>query len=219
MKKGFVLIFCVISFGGLIWTAQQTERDVKQPFPANPQISSVSQRNLADDIEIIVNGANFPVMSIGYQVKFGDHILARGSTWTQTRVSGKLPHLILGAEMYPVSIINTSAKQLVSNTVQYFLIYNLTGYTPKFAVSPGTEVHVSTPLGFDKAEVSKFIKFDNQILPAGFSFSSPEWTIEFDIPKDVAVPSTHTVYLWEGNKAISNSMTISVTGKPVIIKK
>jgi hypothetical protein len=97
-------------------------------------------------------------------------------------------------------------------------MYNLTGYKPKLGVSPGTRIHMSTPLGFDKAEVYKSIKFDNQILPAGFSFSSPEWTIEFDIPKGVAVPSTHSVYLWEGDKAISNTITINVTG-PLIIKK
>jgi len=219
MKKGFVLCLSVIFLGGLIWTAQQTERDAKVLFPANPQISSVSQRNLADDIEIVVNGANFPTMSIGYQVKFGDHILARGSTWTQTRVSGKLPHNIFGGETYPVSIINTVTKQLVSNTVQYFLMYNLTGYTPKFGVSPGTKIHISTPLGFDKAEVSIYAKFDGQSIWPGYTYSYPNWTVDFDIPKDVAVPSTHQVYLWDNGKAISNTITINVTGPPQKIKR
>jgi hypothetical protein len=219
MRRGFVLILGIIFLGGLIWTAQQTERDAKLPFPGNPQISSVSQRNLPDDVEIVVNGANFPIMSIGYQVKFGDHILARGSTWTQTRVSGKLPHLILGAETYPVSIINSLTKQLVSNTVQYFLMYNLTGFTPKMWVGPGTKIQISTPLGFDKMEIYKFIKFDNQTLSCGQSLSAGEWTVIFYIPKDVAVPSTHSVYLWESDKAISNTISINVTGPPQIIKK
>jgi hypothetical protein len=217
MKRGLVLVLSVILFGGLIWTAQQTERDAKLPFPAKPQISAVSQRNLADGIEIVVNGSNFPTM-LGSQVKFGDHILARPSAWTQTRATGTLPHNILGAETYPVSIINSISKQSVSNTVQYFLMYNLTGYKPKLGVSPGTRIHISTPLGFDKAEVYKSIKFDGQTLPTGFTFSYSAWTIEFDIPKNVAVPSTHSVCLWESDKAISNTITINVTG-PLIINK
>jgi len=217
MRRGFVLGLSVIFLGGLIWTAQQIENQSKLGLPAMSQISSVSQRNLADGIEIVVNGANFPTM-LGYQVKFGEHVLARGSTWAQTRVTGILPHNIFGAEMYGVSVINSLSKQLVSNKAQYFLMYNLTGYTPKFGVSPGTRIHISTPLGFDKAEVYKVIKFDGQTLPAGFPFSYPNWTIDFDIPKDVAVPSTHSVYLWENDKAISNTISINVTG-PLIIKK
>lgn len=217
MKRGFVLVFSAIFLSGLIWTAQPTEQEAKLGLPAKAQISSVAQRNLADGIEIVVNGANFPTM-IGYQVKFGEHVLARGSTWTQTRVSGILPHNILGAEMYPVSVINSLSKLPVSYTAQYFLMYNLTGYTPKFGVSPGTRIHISTPLGFDKAEVSKYIKFDGQSIWPGYTYQSGAWTIIFDIPNNVAVPSTHPVYLWESDKAISNTISINVTG-PLIIKK
>jgi hypothetical protein len=217
MRRGFVLVLGVIFLGGLIWTAQQTERDAKLPFPAKPQISAVSQRNLADGIEIVVNGANFPTM-IGYQVKFGEHILARGSTWAQTRVTGILPHNIFGGETYPVSVINSISKQPVSNTAQYFLMYNLTGYKPKLGIGPGTRTHMSTPLGFDKAEVSIYVKFDGQSIWPGYIFQSGAWTVEFDIPKDVAVPSTHQVYLWDNGKSISNTITINVTG-PLIINK
>jgi hypothetical protein len=219
MKRGFILVLSVIFLGGLIWTAQQIEKKSKLAMPAVPQISSESQRNLPDDIEIVANGTNFPTMSVGYQVKFGEHILARGSTWTQTRVSGILPHNIIGAQMYPVSIINSLTKQSVSNTVQYFLLYNLTGYTPKLWVGPGTRIHISTPLGFDKAEVSIYAKFDGQSIWPGYTFSYSKWTVDFDIPKDVAVPSTHQVYLWENGKTISNTITINVTGKPPIIKR
>jgi len=215
MKRGCVLVLAVICLGGLIWTTEQVERDLKKPLPLGPLISSVSQRNQPDDIEIVVTGTNFPT-GLGYQLKFGDHILARPSAWTSTRASGIVPHNILGARYYPVSIINSLSKEVVSNTVQYFLLYNLTGYTPKLWVGPGTRIKMSTPLGFDRVEVSIYIKFDDHSIWAGFTFLSPNWTVDFDIPKDVKVPSVHNVYLTKAGKTISNTITINVTGLPPI---
>jgi hypothetical protein len=74
-------------------------------------------------------------------------------------------------------------------------------------------------MGFDKAEVSKFVKFDGQSIWPGYTYQSGAWTIDFDIPKNVTVPSTHIVYLWENDKAISNSISINVTSLHPIKKK
>lgn len=221
MKKGLILFSGAVFLGVLTGGAEQRAvQKLNLPGPAEAQISSVSQTHLPDDVEIVAHGVNFPT-NVAFQLKYGPNLLTRGSTWNATTASGILPHTVVGARSYPVSISNGLTKQSASNSVDHFLLLYLNGLRPSTGISPGTRVRVLTPLAIENADGTLYVMFDDTKIWPGVDYQDEHGNVIFDIPGNVKVPSIHSVFLnrtGSGKARISNTITVNVTGLPTIKK-
>ena len=200
MKKRVVMILALSTLVVLAWTGQVQ----KEKSKLKPRITAVSQKNYPAYVEIVLSGWRFPVPRNGYQIMVGDYLLVPGSCWSATEACGGLPANIQSGNTYPVCIAHNLTKEIITNKVDYFILYNLYEINPSSGLAPGTTVEVlsALPLG---NKGTKVIKFNNTVVNP---ISWQAGKFKFKIPNNTDVPSKNVVFLEDQGTRISNEISI-----------
>ena len=236
MKKALIIFgscLIVLSVAGFQGSQDPLRQKVEAKIlPAH--ITAVSQNfDHPGVLYLIVDGMNFPpkhgANGIARYIRLAPTSrrgVVRGTiyytgslgNWTPTRVDDFVPMDVVAGRRYRVGLIQCvepgpSAKELISNEVDYLLLMKLEAVTPNPVPSGTLEIEVATanPLG---GQGRRVVKLGGQEATVT-QWSSAGKNFKIRIPAVLAVPGVHELVVEEMGEAASNKVQVRLLGPAI----
>jgi hypothetical protein len=220
------LLVLVVLFPALA-PAQQQAIKIKAKF-IPPHINAVTQEYSSMAINLVLTGTNFPPKVVGdtwREIRLvptdgGSDVYSAGQTgnWTSTRVDDLLHFTIPTARRYRVGLVQytipATARTLISNEVEIFLLMDLDHVTPNPVPPNATIVEVASSnlLGAQGAKQVKFGNKNAQVLEWGAA--GPYANFKVRVPNSLARPGTYEIWVEENGTVVSRKIPVTLLAAP-----